>query len=55
MSENQLIQIINQTPRMRVKWRQLSDEQKRSVLFIADGDDWNLDEILEDVLRDGTN
>jgi len=52
MSENHLIYRIRQNKRLSKMFDKLTTEQKRDVLYIADGDDWHLEEIIEFV-REG--
>ena len=50
MSENVIMQHINDVRSRRAIWRKLSDGGKRRVLELANGDVFMLDMILEDVL-----
>lgn len=47
MSEHQLIALIRSRPRLSRMFNQLTNDQRRRVLEIANGDDWHLDEIIE--------
>lgn len=49
MSENMLIYIIRQTPHLSKLFDQLSNEQKRRALEMAEGEVDLLDYILEDL------
>lgn len=52
MSENQIIAYIRSVPRLSAMFNKLSMAGRRSVLYIADGDTWHIDEIIADVLED---
>lgn len=52
MSENQIIYQIRHTPRLSKMFNKLTNEQKREVLQIANGDDWHLEDIIEFVLEE---
>lgn len=52
MSQNQIIYIITQTPGLKRLWKRLSMDGKRRAIYIANGDDFMLSTILEDVLAD---
>jgi hypothetical protein len=49
MSENSLISIIWNRPSLKRKWDKLTDTGKRRVLSIANGSDFMLETIIEDV------
>lgn len=51
MSENRLIDTIRQDRQLSKAWAKCTDEQKRRVLQDAEGDDWHLLAIIEDVLE----
>jgi len=52
MTENQLIYQIRQIPRLSRLFDKCSRDQKQAVIEIADGDIWNLGEIIEFVLEE---
>lgn len=49
MSEHSIIQIIWNRPSLKRKWDRLSESGKRRVLAIANGSDFMLAEIVEDI------
>jgi hypothetical protein len=49
MSSNRLISIIQEKRSTRALWRKLSDEGRNRVIEIANGSDFMLETILEDV------
>lgn len=52
MSNNRLIAIINEDKRIRRKWRKLSDAGKQRVLNVANGDDFDLLTLVEEIYRE---
>lgn len=56
MSEHQIINHIRSIKRLNRIWQRLTNDQRRRVLYIADGDTWHIDEVLEFVAEeDGQN
>lgn len=47
-----MISAIHERRSWRRLWMLLSPEGRRQVLYIADGDLWGIDDILEDVLAE---
>lgn len=54
MSENQIIAYIRSVPRLSAKFSKLTMDGRRRVIFIADGDVWRIDEMIEDILEEET-
>lgn len=52
MSEHEIVNHIRSVRRLSARFQRLSKEGRRRVLFIADGDTWHIDEIIEQVLGD---
>lgn len=52
MTEHQIINHIRSVRRLKRIWQRLTNDQRRRVLFIADGDLWHIDEILEFVAEE---
>lgn len=48
LSDNQMVFQINQTPKWKKIWNQLTPAQRRWALTDADGDTWHLEAVLED-------